>query len=915
MTGTLNVANLPASVARTDQQNNFAETQTFSAKLRLSGHGSNCFIRARGTDDAACIDVRSIASFASTSIPLGVDSIELLGYYAEGDGGAATYRRVATEPAHPAKLQSSDGTWWELAEPFPSLKQFGATMDGVTSDRLAWQKAIDWAKNRNGAIIFPPGNSLVDGELNFCGATTGISIIGAGSRQSRILVTAFGADKAVFNGCNPDTNTRNSQNNHLSNFEITSSSGTVNVDHPIGILLPYSAGDLIENVRIRSLGNTAVWTSSANNTRLRDVWAVGGGFHYTEDDNASLSATFSGTAGAATVNASAAVFLPAHVGKNFYIEDAGTSGFAAAHTIIAVAGDGLSATLDRPIVRTFSAQKASFEGIKATVLLASLNTLTSNIAVFRSADVGRWIYIEGAGEGQGLHVTKIASYVSPTQVTLTDSAINAVGNEFFYLTPANFHGTISADNANTRKLNDIVLERAYVESYQSLDYVFRDGVNVWCRDCKSHGLGGATRVGRNVRSIIVDAVRSFSWHGGEFDYGYAKDSGNILITGSLGSYSFSEFQASSLPENQSFFDFNSSSANSSLVIGDGHYNKVASLNPALVVYSSGAVSDANVRFSGYVVGRDASSFNAHNGSSVASSFIVAPKLSAMTSTNSSGLSADAFGHLQLVLRNASSTLTTFLGSGSSTASYFNGGNVGIGTTTPAFRLSVVGNAHVINSAATIARFERDSSANASVELTNTIGSMFVGVIQTTADFAVGTSNGLNSSAKLTVQRTSGNVGIGTSTPSAQLHTTGTVRFSNFGAGSLQTDANGNLSVSSDERLKHVNGDFTRGLADVLNITPINYHWNEASGLDRTTQYAGFSAQNVQAAIPEAIGQDNHGYLTLQDRPLIAALVNAQRTCHDYWHVQREPHRVVQRRVERHRRPLRATLMPHRRVWK
>lgn len=38
----------------------------------------------------------------------------------------------------------------------------------------------------------------------------------------------------------------------------------------------------------------------------------------------------------------------------------------------------------------------------------------------------------------------------------------------------------------------------------------------------------------------------------------------------------------------------------------------------------------------------------------------------------------------------------------------------------------------------------------------------------------------------------GNVGIGTTTPTAQLHTTGTVRFSNFGAGTLQTDADGNL---------------------------------------------------------------------------------------------------------------------------
>jgi hypothetical protein len=42
-----------------------------------------------------------------------------------------------------------------------------------------------------------------------------------------------------------------------------------------------------------------------------------------------------------------------------------------------------------------------------------------------------------------------------------------------------------------------------------------------------------------------------------------------------------------------------------------------------------------------------------------------------------------------------------------------------------------------------------------------------------------------------------------------------------------------------------------------------------TGFDAPTTYAGFSAQNVQLAIPEAVGQSKYGFLTLQDRPLIA----------------------------------------------
>jgi hypothetical protein len=149
---------------------------------------------------------------------------------------------------------------------------------------------------------------------------------------------------------------------------------------------------------------------------------------------------------------------------------------------------------------------------------------------------------------------------------------------------------------------------------------------------------------------------------------------------------------------------------------------------------------------------------------------------------------------------------------------------------------------------------------------------------TLGDLTFDLKNGVNDPTLTERMRitSAGYVGIGTTSPTAQLSTTGTVRFSNFGAGTLQTDANGNLSVSSDERLKNIQGNFSRGLADIQKISPILYQWKPETGYDASTTYAGFSAQNVQAAIPEAVGQDSHGYLTLQDRPLIAALVNAEK---------------------------------------
>jgi hypothetical protein len=81
-------------------------------------------------------------------------------------------------------------------------------------------------------------------------------------------------------------------------------------------------------------------------------------------------------------------------------------------------------------------------------------------------------------------------------------------------------------------------------------------------------------------------------------------------------------------------------------------------------------------------------------------------------------------------------------------------------------------------------------------------------------------------------------------------------------------------ISSDERLKTLGHSFDRGIDDLRGITPVTYQWNEQSGFDMTSNYIGFSAQNVQQFIPEAVGVDSRGMLTLSDRPIMAAIINA-----------------------------------------
>jgi hypothetical protein len=110
-----------------------------------------------------------------------------------------------------------------------------------------------------------------------------------------------------------------------------------------------------------------------------------------------------------------------------------------------------------------------------------------------------------------------------------------------------------------------------------------------------------------------------------------------------------------------------------------------------------------------------------------------------------------------------------------------------------------------------------------------------------------------------------------------LTASGAVRFNTYGAGALTTDASGNITAASDERIKSNIRPFSRGLAEILAINPILHGYTEESGLDQSRDdYAGFSAQQVQPLIPEAIGENANGMLSFSDRPVMAALVNAMK---------------------------------------
>ncbi len=105
---------------------------------------------------------------------------------------------------------------------------------------------------------------------------------------------------------------------------------------------------------------------------------------------------------------------------------------------------------------------------------------------------------------------------------------------------------------------------------------------------------------------------------------------------------------------------------------------------------------------------------------------------------------------------------------------------------------------------------------------------------------------------------------------------GTVTIGNLpSCGGIQTNGSGTLACTSDETLKDVRGEFTQGLDAIRDIDPIAFAWKSNSGLyDDGITYYGFSAQNVQHSLPEAISLSVTGKLQVSQLTLMATAINA-----------------------------------------
>ena len=120
---------------------------------------------------------------------------------------------------------------------------------------------------------------------------------------------------------------------------------------------------------------------------------------------------------------------------------------------------------------------------------------------------------------------------------------------------------------------------------------------------------------------------------------------------------------------------------------------------------------------------------------------------------------------------------------------------------------------------------------------------------------------------LVIARSTGNVGIGTTTPNDKLQVIGDIRVgTSTSNGCIKSfDGTGIIGTcSSDERLKTDIADLSDGMLDKLvNLKVVTYRWNDTAKdlnkVDTSVTNYGLIAQNVEQFLPDLVSTDSNGY--------------------------------------------------------
>jgi hypothetical protein len=195
---------------------------------------------------------------------------------------------------------------------------------------------------------------------------------------------------------------------------------------------------------------------------------------------------------------------------------------------------------------------------------------------------------------------------------------------------------------------------------------------------------------------------------------------------------------------------------------------------------------------------------------------------------------------------------------------FTGGNAGLGTGTPSSRLHVVDASNLV--AATI---ESNRAAGTWFNIVNTTsGGRFWRMISTGSGNGEGAGNLLighgsesgGQSNVMVLQSATGNVGIGTTSPSQRLTVAGNVLANN-------------VAVPSSGRFKRNVVPMSDALEKLLKLEGVSFDWNPEHAQQRAGRAhdIGFVAEEVAKVFPEVVFRDEQGNVTGMDYSRLTAV--------------------------------------------
>ena len=200
-----------------------------------------------------------IVAAASATIGGSIAGLQVLGFAEAGDGGDAIYARAIAEPSHAGKFRSmdrylpdgstdpDDGGWWEIVGADLSPRQFGAVVDGVTDDAIAFKNCCEAVLAKGGGRVRLPEGTMRLKSTTALAVATGLRFVieGTGTYASVLSYSDAATDGIVF-----------------------ASSVTAANQHPTLELLKFS----IETSKIEA--GTAITATWANNLNIQRPFSM-----------------------------------------------------------------------------------------------------------------------------------------------------------------------------------------------------------------------------------------------------------------------------------------------------------------------------------------------------------------------------------------------------------------------------------------------------------------------------------------------------------------------------------------------------------------------------------------------------------------------------------------------------------------